>query len=99
MAEKWSTDDLYLAFRQAKLNTVLERRGTELVKFSSYEESLARNLGSLHEQIDRASWFDNVELGEVLLAPKGFHDDTSDGGSITRIGRISPSASRVSVSP
>ena len=94
MAEKWSTDDLYLAFRQAKLNTVLERRGTELVKFSSYEESLARNLGSLHEQIDRASWFDNVELGEVLLAPKGFHDDTSDGGSITRIGRISPSASR-----
>ena len=88
MLEKWSLDDLYLAFRQAKLNAVLERRGTELVKFARYEDELSANLESLRARLASSNWFDQIEIGEILVAPKGFHGDTTSSENITRVGRV-----------
>lgn len=85
-----SIADLYLAFRQAKTALYFERRGVGLISLAQYEADLPRNLTVLRDKLAGASWFDNLDVGEVWLVPKRLNDEVPDAPGIVRIG--APSA-------
>lgn len=68
-------DDLYLAYRQAKIGLYFETRGIGLAQLAEFENDLPANLNRLRRRLSRADWFDGVELGELWIAPKRLRRD------------------------
>jgi hypothetical protein len=78
--------NLYLAFRQAKSALFFEKRGVGLIDLAAYENNLPRNLKALQAKLTGARWFDKLELGEVWVVPKRFHENTSSSDGFIGIG-------------
>lgn len=81
-----SIAELYLAFRQAKAALFFEKRGVGLSALAEYEQELPANLKRLQKKLAGGSWFDKLEVGEVMVVPKRFHHRQDDADQIIRIG-------------
>lgn len=92
-AMKVALDDLYLAWRQAKLTLFFERRGVGLAKLASFEGRLEQNLVKLHRSLrEGEGWFDGLSIGEVWVTPKRLRGSSStrDDSRINYIGADEP---------
>ncbi len=85
---KVSLDELYLAWRQAKLTLYFERRGVGLAKLARFEERLEQNLTKLQEHLKNSEgWFDGLSIGDVWVTPKRLkRPSTPSDGRINYIG-------------
>lgn len=63
--------DLILAFRVAKSAIVAERGATGLLDFARFERQLDVKLEKLRTKLDGQAWFDNLEIGQIVVMPKG----------------------------
>ena len=67
-------DDLFLAYRQAKVAHYFERRGVGLIELAKFEQDLARQLIGLANALSRNNgWFDDLPQGQAWLVPKRLH--------------------------
>ena len=84
----FTTDDLYLAFRQAKTALFYERRGVGLQHLAAFETDLSTHLSHLRTELSTGSWFDHLPLGETFLVPKRVTSPDSEEtveSAVTRI--------------
>lgn len=80
---------LYLAFRQAKAALYFEKRGVGLIELAAYEQNLPENLKSLQGKLAKGRWFDRLQIGEVWVVPKRFHESQDAGDDVIWIGSTS----------
>ncbi len=72
-------DELYLAYRQAKVALFFERRGVGLVELARFERNLGRRLDELASRLaDNGGWFDGLPEGEVWVVPKKLRLNVDD---------------------
>ena len=89
-----SLEDLYLAYRQAKIAIFFEHRGVGLDQFARFESDLFGNLRKLRRTLAKnGGWFNGRRLGDVWVAPKKYRTDrqaadTSPDRAVTRIGVV-----------
>jgi hypothetical protein len=80
---------LFLAYRQAKNASFVERRGTGLVEFAQYEAQLGKNLARLHHRLEEAeAWFDDIKIGQVWTSPKR----SIESSTVDHVTHIGPKA-------
>ena len=80
-------DELYLAYRQAKITLFFDRRGVGLIDLAKFESELEKNLdelGFVHSE--NGGWFDALPVGEVWVVPKRLGSIAQEDIAITRIG-------------
>ena len=82
-----SCDDLFLAYRQAKISIYFERRGVSLIEIAKFERRLQENLESLATVLDQnGGWFDGLHAGEVWIVPKNLRSAEDDRDNVVSIG-------------
>lgn len=87
-------DELYLAYRQAKVTLFFDRRGVGLLDLAKYESQLEQHLRNLQSILaTNGGWFDDLPTGEVWIVPKRLRFPVPSDESVTRIGSIPPPGS------
>ena len=87
-------DELYLAYRQAKVTLFFDRRGVGLLELAKFENNLAQHLRDLQSTLaTNGGWFDGLPTGEVWLVPKRLRFSAPSDQSVTRIGASPPRSS------
>ena len=81
-----SLQDLYLAYRQAKIALFFERRGVGKIDLAEFEAELPDRLRRLKRELDRGNWFDDIDPGEVWIVPKRMRDSNDDDDPVVDIG-------------
>ena len=95
-----SLEDLYLAYRQAKLAVFFEHRGVGLEPFARFESALFRNLEKLRGTLSASGgWFESLSLGDVWVVPKRFRDRVESKlidprHTVTRVGASDSNAAK-----
>ena len=80
-------DDLFLAYRQAKITLYFDRRGVGLLDLARFEERLEDNLDDLARTLEsNGGWFDGLPIGEVWIVPKRIRARHAVDTTVTRIG-------------
>jgi hypothetical protein len=81
-------EELYLAWRHAKVTLYFERQGTGLSKLAAFENRLLENLEALQRKLTSGrGWFRDVDIGDVWVTPKRLRVDGGvTKGAINRIG-------------
>ena len=81
-----STEDLYLAYRQAKTALFYERRGVGLHEIAQFETDLPKQLRALKRTVNRRTWFDGIEMGESWIVPKRFREEEQTEAGLIDVG-------------
>ena len=82
-------DELYLAYRQAKITLFFDRRGVGLIDLARFESDLESNLNQLRAALsENGGWFDNLPVGEVWVVPKRLGSISEKDNAITHIGGL-----------
>ena len=75
-----TADELFLAYRQAKVSLFFERRGVGLVDLARFESNLKERLDALATTLaDNGGWFDGLKAGELWITPKRLRYNEEDG--------------------
>lgn len=80
-----SLEDLYLAYRKAKIDVFYERSQPMAVQFCDFEKNLHENLSKLRDQLrnPKQAWSRNLSfIGSVRYIPKSLTLPKNDNGSI-----------------
>ena len=84
-------DELYLAYRQAKVTLFFDRRGVGLLELAKFESQLEHHLRELQSTLtSNGGWFDGLPIGEVWIVPKRLRFSVPSDQSVTRIGANPP---------
>jgi hypothetical protein len=78
--------DLVLAFRLAKRAVATERGVVGLYEWARFEMGLATNLQCLRRKLAKDRWFADVDIGALLVMPKGTHGSPAEHSDIVRVG-------------
>lgn len=65
-----TTAELLLAFRQAKKAQANERTAVGLLDFAAFELDLPSRLAALRAKLVKGTWFADLEMGELVVAPR-----------------------------
>lgn len=82
-----STSDLLLAFRQAKRAFTTERTMIGRAEFAQFELDLDARLRALRHRLRDERWFSEIEIGQLVVVPKGVDDGAPNAGQVVRIGQ------------
>ena len=80
-------DELYLAYRQAKITLFFDRRGVGLIDLARFESELDTNLDQLASVLSKnGGWFEDLPVGEVWVVPKRLVPISQGDSAVTHIG-------------
>ena len=80
-------DELYLAYRQAKITLFFDRRGVGLIDLARFESELEKNLDELSLVLsENGGWFDDLPVGDVWIVPKRLESSSRRESAIAQIG-------------
>ena len=82
-----TTDDLYLAYRQAKIALFFDRTSPGLIHLAKFEDQLQNNLSNLSSILEtNGGWFDDLPIGTAWIVPKRLQATSPADPAVSRIG-------------